>query len=54
MNVDHSDGISAVTLLRSLSNLESVLSAEADAGERARTLTDRTVAALKDTGIMCM
>lgn len=54
MNVDHPDGRSAATLLRSLSNLESVLSAEADAGERARRLTDRTVAVLKDIGIMCM
>ena len=54
MNVDHADGRSAATLLRSLSNLESVLSTETDAGERARTLTDRTVAVLKDTGIMCM
>jgi indole-3-acetate monooxygenase len=54
MNVDYQDGRSAATLLRSLNNLESVLSAEADAGERARTLTDRTVAVLKDTGIMSM
>jgi alkylation response protein AidB-like acyl-CoA dehydrogenase len=54
MNVDHLDGRSAVTLLRSLNDLESVLSAEVDAGERARTLTDRTVAVLKDTGIMSM
>jgi alkylation response protein AidB-like acyl-CoA dehydrogenase len=54
MNVDHLDGRSAVTLLRRLNNLENALSAEADAGERARTLTDRTVAILKDTGIMSM
>jgi alkylation response protein AidB-like acyl-CoA dehydrogenase len=54
MNVYHPDGRSAATLLRSLRNLENELSAEADAGERARTLTDRTVAALKDTGIMSM
>ena len=54
MNVDHLHGRNAVTLLRSLNNLENVLSAEADAGERARTLTDRTVAVLKDTGIMSM
>src|SRR6516165_4143257 len=43
-----------MTLLRSLNNLESVLSAEVHAGEQARTLTDRTVAVLKDTGIMSM
>jgi alkylation response protein AidB-like acyl-CoA dehydrogenase len=43
-----------MTLLRSLNNLESVLSAEVHAGEQARTLTDRTVAILKDTGIMSM
>ena len=34
MNVDHRDGRSAATLLRSLSGLQKVLSAEADAGER--------------------
>ncbi len=54
MNIDHPHGRPAATLLRSLSNLESVLLAEADAGERARTLTDRTVAVLKDTGIFSM
>ena len=54
MNVDHPDARSVETLLRRLSSLESVLSAEADAGERARRLTDRTVAALKDAGIMSM
>src|SRR5262245_26660572 len=54
MNVHHPDGTTVTTLLRSLKSLESVLSAEVDAGERARTLTDRTVAVLKDIGIMSM
>jgi alkylation response protein AidB-like acyl-CoA dehydrogenase len=54
VNVDPPNGRSAATLLRSLSSLESVLLAEADSGERARTLTGRTVAILKDTGIMSM
>jgi alkylation response protein AidB-like acyl-CoA dehydrogenase len=54
MNVDHPDGRSVTALLRNLNNLESVLSAEADSGERARTLTGRTVAVLKDSGILSM
>lgn len=54
MNVDRTDGRSAERLLRKLATVESLLSAEADAGERARTLTGRTVAVLKDTGIMAM
>jgi hypothetical protein len=52
VNVDPPNGKSAATLLWSLSSLESILLTEADSGERARTLTDRTVAVLKDTGIM--
>ena len=51
MNLDCLDAGSAATLLRSLNNLESELSAEANSGERARTLTNRTVAMLKETGI---
>jgi alkylation response protein AidB-like acyl-CoA dehydrogenase len=54
MTADRADDRSAVTLLQKLGTVESLLSAEADAGERARTLTDRTVAVLKDTGIMAM
>lgn len=54
MNVDHPDGRNVAALLRSLANLESVLAAEAEAGERARALTDRTVAVLKDSGILSM
>lgn len=54
MNMDYPDGRSVTTLLRSLNNLQGVLAAEVDAGERARTLTGRTVAVLKDSGIMSM
>ena len=54
MNVDYPDRRNAAALLRNLSSLESMLSAEADAGEHARKLTDRTVAMLKDTGITSM
>ena len=54
MNVDHRDGISVTTLLQSLNDLQGVLLAEADLGERARSLTNGTVAVLKDSGIMSM
>ena len=54
INVDHRDGISVTTLLQSLNDLQDVLLAEADLGERARSLTNGTVAVLKDSGIMSM
>ncbi len=54
MNLYDPDGRSAATLLRDLSRLESELSAEADAGEQVRKLTERSVGMLKDAGIMSM
>lgn len=44
----------ATRLLRDLRGLEGVLAAEADAGEQARRLTDRTVGILQDLGVMSM
>ena len=54
MNVDRPVDRSAAILLQSLRDLESELSAEADAADSARKLTDRTVAILKDIGIVSM
>jgi alkylation response protein AidB-like acyl-CoA dehydrogenase len=54
MNINHPDPRSAAALLRSLKNLESVLAAEVETGERQRSLTQRTIALLKDSGVMSM
>src|SRR3954451_190980 len=54
MDASHGHQGDAAELLRRLAGLEDLLSAEADAGERARRLTDRTVGALIDSGVLRM